>query len=321
MTIHNCLIIGAGLAGLMAGQALKQQGHSPLILEQASQAGGRLATQTIGQAVFDTGAQFFTVRTQQFGAWVEKWLADGLVREWSRGFADWQGRYVVDGYPRYCGTRGMNGIPQALARNLDVKLAVTVQKVVPAGNLYHVITPNQTYQTRSLILTPPLPQTCQLLTEFPLPVQLTQHNYHACLALMVILDGLSAVPMPGALRPGQPISWLADNQQKGISPVPALTIHADPAFSQANWSTPAQVVTEQLLEACQPWLGANVIETKLQRWRFSRPVDVFDEACWVMPGRANIILAGDIFAGPRVEGAALSGLSAAQHLLTLSRSQ
>lgn len=315
--LFDCLIIGAGLAGLMAAQTLTQQGKRVQVIEQAPLVGGRLATQKRGQAVFDTGAQFFTVRTATFAHWVARWQRAGWVQEWCRGFADAQGTSLADGYPRYCGVGGMATLARGLAKGVRVQLGCRVEGVFPAGQQWHIQTTPQTFSARSVILTPPIPQAKALLQDLPLPPQLEQEvPYHACLALMVTLNGASGVPRPGALQLSHtPIRWLADNQQKGISPLPTLTIHATPAFSQTHWHTAEEVITDKLLEAAQPWLGAKVVHTTLRRWRYSGPRTALAESCLPLPGRETLILAGDIFAGPRVEGAALSGLAAANYCL------
>ena len=72
-----------------------------------------------------------------------------------------------------------------------------------------------------------------------------------------------------------------------------------------------------LLAAAEPWLGgAAVLEAQVKRWRFATPQDLWAHPCHVIEdAMAPLVLAGDAFAGPRVEGAALSGLAAAQALL------
>jgi predicted NAD/FAD-dependent oxidoreductase len=47
---------------------------------------------------------------------------------------------------------------------------------------------------------------------------------------------------------------------------------------------------------------------QIHRWRYSQPARLHDESFLVAEGVQNLVFAGDAFAGPKVEGAALSGL-------------
>jgi renalase len=53
------------------------------------------------------------------------------------------------------------------------------------------------------------------------------------------------------------------------------------------------------------------VESQLKRWRFATPRRIWPDAHWSPIDLPSLAVAGDAFAGPRVEGAALSGLSAA----------
>ncbi len=74
---------------------------------------------------------------------------------------------------------------------------------------------------------------------------------------------------------------------------------------------------KKFIDAAQPLLGANVVEFQVQGWRYSKP-DVVDSArCIVLSDNTTLpplALAGDAFAGPRFEGAVLSGWAAAAAL-------
>ena len=63
-------VVGAGLAGLTAARALSAR-HDVVVIERGRSVGGRLATRRVGNAVFDHGPQFFTVRTDEFGTVVD----------------------------------------------------------------------------------------------------------------------------------------------------------------------------------------------------------------------------------------------------------
>ena len=95
------VIVGAGIAGLLAAQTLKRAGKDVLVVDKGRGVGGRMATRRVGAGVIDHGAQFFTVRSERFGALVAEWQAAGLVTEWTHGFADAERQWKNDGYPRH----------------------------------------------------------------------------------------------------------------------------------------------------------------------------------------------------------------------------
>jgi renalase len=68
------------------------------------------------------------------------------------------------------------------------------------------------------------------------------------------------------------------------------------------------------MAAAARWIsGETVIDAQVKKWRFATPRAVWPDACWVHE-TGSLGLAGDAFAGPKVEGAALSGLSVAERL-------
>jgi predicted NAD/FAD-dependent oxidoreductase len=114
-----------------------------------------------------------------------------------------------------------------------------------------------------------------------------------------------------------PIAWIGDNQQKGISVEPALTIQASAEYSLANWDRPREETARELLAAAAPWLGGRVRQHQVHGWRYSRPKHIDECGALVLSASPPLILAGDAFAGARIEGAALSGWAAAEKLQVL----
>jgi predicted NAD/FAD-dependent oxidoreductase len=81
-------IVGAGLAGLVGARALSDDGADVVVLDKGVGPGGRLATRRIGDATLDHGAQFFTVRSDEFADLVQCWTDAGApIERWSNGFA------------------------------------------------------------------------------------------------------------------------------------------------------------------------------------------------------------------------------------------
>lgn len=319
----SCIVVGAGMAGLVAARALQDRGIGVTVIDKGRGVGGRMATRRIEDAVFDHGAQFFTVRSERFRALVDSWLADGLAAEWARGFAGPDGDPRSDGHPRYRGAQGMTTIPRALAQGLSVRTGERVVRAAVNGGRWLVDTDRDTRLfADALILTPPVPQSLALLDagEHPLSHEtraaLEALDYAPCIALMALLWEASHIPAPGGLQlGGEPITWIGDNTQKGISPdAHAVTIHAGPQFSRDYWQADSGVVAGLLLDAAAPWIGLHIKTHQLHRWRYSHPTHTYNAPCLRVDGPAPLVFAGDAFSGPKVEGAALSGLAAAEAL-------
>ena len=312
------VVVGAGLAGLMAARELVAAGSDVTIFDKGRGVGGRMATRridsSVGTAVFDHGAQFFTTRSEEFRSVVDQWIADDVVVEWCRGFAG------DDGHPRYIARRGMASLAKHLASGLDVRTSSLAFGLSRHDSKWRVILDDaSTYDADAVVLTCPIPQSFALVAniDVELPNDLFMTDYERTLGVLVVLDRPSNVPAPGGLQnPDGVFSWVGDNQQKGISPVSALTLHANPSWSLENWDASHDDAHAALLAAARHYIGdAEVITSQFKRWRFATPMRLWPDPHWADESD-SLVLAGDAFAGPKVEGAVTSGLAAARHLLT-----
>jgi renalase len=308
--VSGIVVVGAGMAGLVAARRLTDAGHDVVVLDKGRSPGGRMATRRIGAATFDHGAQFFTVRSDEFAGMVDAWRRDGVVDEWCRGFA---GR--TDGFPRYKAVGGMNALAKHLARGLDVRCNTMVFRVQPDedGWMVQDDTGHRLY-CDAVIVTTPVPQAVSLCIDRreAIPQALWQTTYEPTLALLAVLDGPSAVPPPGAVQdPDETFSFVADNFAKGISAVPALTLHARGDWSLRHWDHDRDEVAAALVAAARPWCGtAGIVEYQVKRWRYATPTAPWPHRCCLLEADAPLVLAGDAYGGPKVEGAVLSGLAA-----------
>jgi predicted NAD/FAD-dependent oxidoreductase len=308
------VVIGGGIAGLTAARELTAAGTDTIVLERARTPGGRMATRRIGAATFDHGAQFFTVRTPAFASTVDRWREVGLVDVWNHGFGE------PDGHPRYIAPGGMTSLAKDLATGLTVEVGTMAFAVRrhDGPSLEVVIDDGTSRRADAVISTCPLPQSFSLLVDAGIDFdeQVFRTDYDRTVALLGVLDRPPAMPPEGGVRPDDPvIGFIGDNVSKGISGVPALTIHATAAWSDKNWSMPDPEIAERLTLGAAPWLGdASIVEYQVKRWRFATPRSISPDACWTAPS-GDIVVAGDAFAGPRVEGAHNSGLAAARAVL------
>ncbi len=326
---RDVLIVGAGIAGLLAAQTLQQAGLDVLVIDKGRGVGGRMATRRIGPGRADHGAQFFTVRTAEFQKRVDAWRAAGDVFIWSYGWSD--GSLDMpneDGHPRYATHQGMTQIPKQLAQSLDVRLDTKLTHIAPQKDGWEAVdSDGQAFSGKALILTPPVPQSLALLAAGETPLHrddqssLTRLTYAPCLCGLVQVKGKVYLPEPGALqRPFHPVSWIANNQQKGISPAATLiTIHGNPIFSQTHYNDTDEAILDKLLAALKNHLDQRALiqEVQLKKWRYALPTALYPERTLVAKNLPPVAFAGDAFKEPRIEGAALSGLAAAKAIAGL----
>ena len=333
------VVVGAGLTGLVAARELLDSGTDVTIVDKGRSVGGRLATRRIADARLDHGAQFFTVRSPAFQRRVDDWVERDVVRVWNHGFGG------GDGHPRYIGTDGMNSIAKDLARDVEVETSTLAFGLRPASDPTHgarwelVIDDGSVRPADAVIFTCPLPQTFALLADvgiwdsrdeatdeahdaivarlgIELDPTLFRIQYDRTIGLLTTVDGPTAVPDPGGVQEADDVfSFIGDNQSKGVSPTPAVTFHATPAWSEDHWDDDNGDLLRALTAAAEPWLGdATIVERQLKKWRFATPRTIWPDPCWTT-AEGTIIVAGDAFAGPKVEGAHNSGLAAAHALL------
>jgi len=324
---RSCIIVGAGISGLLAAKTLNDKGWAVTVLDKSRGVGGRMATRWVGSGNFDYGAQFFTVRGERFAGLVEAWLGAGAAAEWTRGFADPEGRPNEDGYPRYRGTEGMTSIPKHTARGLDVRTGERAVRVDDADDGWEVVCESGLRVAGgALVLAVPVPQALNLASSgaYSLPDsarrQLEAVSYDPCLALMVLLDGSTGVPEPGGMQiKDEPLDWIGDNRRKGISEAPAVTVHAGPEWSREHFEDDETEIVDAMISQASDRLGTDlapaIVDTSLARWRYSWVTNPHPEPCLVASDSPPLLFCGDAFGQPKVEGAALSGLAAADHLL------
>jgi renalase len=325
---YDVLIVGAGLAGLMAANRLQASGRDVLVLDKGRGVGGRLATRRIGPGRADHGAQFFTVREPEFAAFVAEWEAQGLVYVWSEGWTAGLTANEADGHPRYAARDGMTALAKQLSQSLDVRTGVKVAEITAVTSGWQVRDEDgRIYRSQALILTPPVPQSLALLDAGGTMLEpadratLEAITYAPCLCGLFWVEGQVNLPHPGAVQGDETatLAWLADNRRKGISPqAQLLTLHAGIDFSRRHYDDPAEVVLPLLQQELAPYLAtdATIREAQLKRWRYARPLRLHPERCLRADGLPPLLFAGDAFNGPRVEGAALSGLAAAEAMLS-----
>lgn len=322
-------VIGAGIAGSLGAHALLEAGHEVTVLDKSFAPGGRLASKTVADATFDIGAQFLTARTGTFGAYVDRWLAEGVLKTWFHGSPDRTAPADPDGYPRYRGAPTMRRIAEHLAVGLDLRLGAVVAAIAPRSGRWQISVAGRepgsettVLTTDAVLLATPIPQALTLLeaggTELSgrTHERLAPAEYTPTIAVLAVPRGPTILPSRGAIRdPGGDVEWITDNQVTGASQAPAVTIHARSELSRSLAEVSDAEAAHTVLAAARDLLGCEASGVHVHRWRYAKPtVSLGEDPLVEVVGGAPLAFAGDAFRGGRIEGAALSGLASAAAL-------
>jgi renalase len=330
--VARIVIVGAGIAGTLAARTLVGAGHDVVLLDKGHAPGGRVATRTIDGRSFDFGAQFLTAKTETFRAHVDAWCQGGVARSWFHGSPDADRPDDPDGHPRFRGAPTMRSIPEHLASGLDVRLGLVVRSVAAHdGGFTLEVEPRPDgpvdaathHDADAVLLTAPVPQSLELLAAGALDLEPANRSllgaitYDPCIAVLAVPHQAPALPARGAVRlPGGDVEWITDNRVTGASSEPAITVHASAQRSREWWDLPDDEVGARVIAAAHDVLGFHADPIHVHRWRYSNPTaaagvtSVLDTA-----SGGPVAIAGDGLSGGRIEGAALSGLDAADRLI------
>lgn len=308
---QTALVIGAGVAGLVAARTLADHGLEVVVLDKSRGVGGRLATRRLRDgASFDHGAALFDPVSEPFRRQLAVWEADGLVER-----TGIDGR---DGVPIRRVKGPATSLAKHLARDLDVRLGAKGLALLRDGGGFALALEDGTsVHAASALLTAPVPQSLELLERGGLlpgipdamRAALRAVAYHPAFVLMLRLSGrFEALPAPGILllRDGGPVARVFENARDGGPS--RLSVYTRGEWAASRYDAPPGEIAAVLKDAAALALGferSAVVEEELKRWRFARAVSVFpEEAAFVDLDGAPLVLAGDAFGTPGPMGVA-----------------
>lgn len=312
------LVVGAGMSGLTAARELQEAGHDVVVVDKGRRPGGRMATRRDGDATWDHGAQFLTAKTDAFTAAVTQWQDRGIAATWFHGSPDVGSAEAADGHPRFRGAPTMRALPEALADGLTVRCGVRLEELRHTAARWVALDADGAHlQADAVVLTAPAPQSLALLRGTAVGDDVVEGlhavRYEPCWAALVRPDATPDLPEHGALRlDDHALHFVTDNQRKGVSAAPSVTLHASAERTDELLDHPGDVVGRLLLDDAADWVSGEVVRT--HRWRWSRPVGRGPADALVTTAPGPLAVAGDGLAGGRVEGAWTSGRAAARLL-------
>ena len=310
----DCLVVGAGIAGITAARKMVAAGFSVCLLDKSRGLGGRFATRRIEGQSFDHGAQFFTSRGKVFRAEVQNWVEAGIARPW----------FGKPGDERFCGVGGMNQLAKELSAGLDVRRGQKVEWVRFSHGVWSVRSNQGVFQGYRLLLTNPAPQAIELLetseagncNEFIDTLHLIK--YEKCISLMLLLGSELGLSECGIIQSEieEPISTITETSVKGITDLPGIVIQSGPEFAEKNFTASTNTVFKRLTDALPISVNLEVKGMSVQKWRFAKRKNHALE-CFFNQDESNFLWhSGDGYNAPRIEGAFLSGERVAESIIS-----
>jgi predicted NAD/FAD-dependent oxidoreductase len=318
-------IIGAGLAGLSAAQALQLAGQSVHLFDKSRGSGGRMASKRNDIVTLDLGAQYFTARDRRFSEAVQHWRDNGWAEEWSPILYQYAAGKLSpspDEQVRWVGTPRMSAITRGLLGDMPVTFSCRITDVSKHDDQWTLLDAEGLRHGpfSHVIVALPAPQAVALLTAAPtLAGTVANVVMEPTWAVALGFNVPLATRMEGCFVREDPLDWLARDRSKpgrGCE-LDTWVLHASSQWTRSHLDMPKEDVIEHLHGAFAELVGCVVPEptyTAAHRWLYARPAGAHQWGA-LADADLGIYACGDWCLSGRVEGAWLSGQDAARRLL------
>lgn len=304
-------IIGAGMAGLSCAAHLQTGGFGVTLFDKGRGAGGRMSTRRIatplGEAQFDHGAQYFTVRDPAFKATVDGWAQAGHAERWP-----------IVGQSVWVGTPSMNSLVKAMAVDRNIVWNRHVGGIERTGTGWHLtLKDGLSERFDAIVLAIPAEQAASLLglQEFDFARRAMFARSQPCWTVMAAFAQPLDIASP-IIRDRAIIGWAARNSAKpGRTGPESWVIQGKADWSKDHLEGDPDTVIAALLAELEREAGAPLpplIASAAHRWRYAMSAGTGDGSLWNETIRLGVC--GDWLLGPRVENAWLSGRQLADQM-------
>jgi len=294
------------MAGLACAERLVDGGRSVVLFDKGRGPGGRMSTRraatSLGEATFDHGAQYFTIRDEAFRRRAARWIAAGTAAPWPAAGPD-----------AYVGAPGMNAPVRQMAEGLDVRWSSRVHALSPDPSGWRLMV--EQGQCTSLqgpfdavVLALPAEQAAPLIETHDEALASAARGMRTAPCWTAMAAFGARLPTAADVFKTDPVvGWAARNRSKPLRAGPETwVIQGSPDWSAATLEAAPEVAARALLAAFFRLAAVEdeePIHLSAHRWRFARSGTFGAPYLW----NKGIGLCGDWLLGPRVECAFLSG--------------
>lgn len=316
-------IIGAGIAGLACARELR--GHDVVIYEKSRGVGGRVNTRKTGEFVWDTGATSIAPRGKRIQSVMLDQLDSSHLHRIELPIAVHSALRVMPGnpernsVPRYVYTNGIAELPKQLAANLDIRFERTITEIKKVGAEYEV----EDERFDAVVLTPPIPQTAQLLWTLDESRPIANVKYRTSLSVLLAFESPNPTSSYHALidpEQAHPLLWLSIDSAKSPNRAPlgssTMVAQLSARYSHENYSHSDEEIVETTLKFLTHLYGdafSTPVHAMVKKWKYSQPETIAQFDAVNIPG-SKILIASDGLLGGRIEDAYECGAKVADLL-------
>ncbi|MCB1207611.1 MAG: FAD-dependent oxidoreductase [Verrucomicrobiae bacterium] len=343
--VSRIAVVGAGVSGLAAALHLADAGCEVTVLEKSRGFSGRAASRTREGCRYDFGANYFKIGSNSVARLIFQTLpTEGLSRVLGDITAfNREGELLPpdperNRHSRWTYRDGISSLGKRIAAldTFQVIREIRIRRLIEEKGTWSLESDDGTVfgAFSAVLLTPPLPQTADLLRESrfdhqaraELIADLEAVAYHPQFSALLAFE--EEIRLPGDAYAlinadrGHDLAWVSLENRKARR-VPAgqslLVAQLSPDWTRRHYeSNPAEVVGHALAETGR-LLRHDLPEpvwTDLQRWRYAHPADRVATAAMSAVAADGLYFAGDGLIGRgRVDEAMESGFAAAAAIL------
>lgn len=308
-------VIGAGLAGVSLAHRLHQDGHRCLVFEKSRGRGGRLSTRRLEGWQADHGTQYFTARSAQFLAEVERWQQNGWVDVWSVTPWKLSRESLVrspDDQRRYVGSPSMNAMIHGLSDGLEFYSHTRIDRLERMDRRWRLWDENGEHYGPfdAVLITAPLAQSLALLPDQSHALPSMKHaRMTPTWATAIALKQPSGIEADALFSNDGIVTWACRDSSKPGRPGNYETwmIHFSPAWTANHLNADNDLLLQQAQHLLERLAGQpiHIHDVFCHRWLHAR---AGSQEVTIPQWDADLAigLAGDWTHGSRLEDAWLS---------------
>jgi renalase len=280
-------IVGAGMGGLSCAEGWMNRQHDVALFDKGRGPGGRMSTRRLatsaGEACFDHGAQYFTVRDAAFRRRFDAWSSQGAAAPWPSA-----------GSETFVGVPAMNSPLRQMSEGQSVRWTSVVMRIESVGRGWRlVLDAGEAIDVDIAVVATPAEQAAALLASIAphLAARALAAPSEPCWTTMLAFSEPVAVA-EDCWRGRGIVGWAIRNSSKpGRTGPESWVVQAGPAWSKTHIEADPQRVTDTLKDAFSEqfgvalpaWLrpataGASLAPARKDRAPYSSPSAALDSA-------------------------------------------